>query len=114
MGNTVREFADEDATIIVGSVFDPDLEDQLRVGCSNWTSLTPSSQALAVIVDNQPPRKVGGDIDYGQLDRPTVNRNRRAATMHGGSEATATQFDAQLESETDYLDVPTFLRKQAN
>ena len=31
VGNTIREFADEDATIIVGSVFDPDLNDQLRV-----------------------------------------------------------------------------------
>jgi hypothetical protein len=67
-----------------------------------------------VIVDNQPPRKVGGDIDYRQLDRPTINRNPRSASMHGGSEATASQLDAQLDSETDYLDVPTFLRKQAD
>ena len=31
VGDTIRSFADEDATIIVGSVFEPDLEDQLRV-----------------------------------------------------------------------------------
>ena len=31
VGNTIREFADEDATIIVGSVFDPEMNDQLRV-----------------------------------------------------------------------------------
>ena len=31
VGDTVRSFADEDATIIVGSVFDPELEGQLRV-----------------------------------------------------------------------------------
>jgi hypothetical protein len=34
--------------------------------------------------------------------------------MHGGSEATASQLDAQLDSQADYLDVPTFLRKQAD
>jgi hypothetical protein len=34
--------------------------------------------------------------------------------MHGGNEATATQLDTQLDSEADYLDVPTFLRKQAD
>ena len=62
-----------------------------------------------MIVDNQPPRKVGGDIDYGQLDRPTINRNRRTASMHSGSEATASQLDSQLDAQTDYLDVPTSL-----
>ena len=116
VGNTVREFADEDATIIVGSVFDPSLEDQLRVTvvATGLRSPAEHSGPRAVIVDNQPPRKVGGDIDYRQLDRPTINRNFRPATMHSGSEATASKLDDQLNSEPDYLDVPTFLRKQAD
>jgi cell division protein FtsZ len=116
VGNTVREFADEDATIIVGSVFDPNLEDQLRVTVVATGLRSPAEQSgpRAVIVDNQPPRKVGGDIDYRQLDRPTINRNPRSSAMHGGSEATASQLDAQLDSQADYLDVPTFLRKQAD
>jgi cell division protein FtsZ len=116
VGNTVREFADEDATIIVGSVFDPNLEDQLRVTVVATGLRSPAEQSgpRTVIVDNQPPRKVGGDIDYRQLDRPTINRNPRSSAMHGGSEATASQLDAQLDSQADYLDVPTFLRKQAD
>ena len=31
MGNVIREFSDEDATVIVGSVFDPELTDEIRV-----------------------------------------------------------------------------------
>jgi cell division protein FtsZ len=116
VGNTVREFADEDATIIVGSVFDPNLEDQLRVTVVATGLRSPAEQAgpHAVIVDNQPPRTRGGDIDYRQLDRPTINRTPRSNTLHGSGNSTASQLDAQLNSETDYLDVPTFLRKQAD
>ena len=55
---------------------------------------------------------MGGDIDYGRLDQPTVNR-RSAPTTNSG-EATARKLDAQLDTETDYLDVPAFLRKQAD
>ena len=114
VGNTVREFADEDATIIVGSVFDPNLDDQLRVTVVATGLRTPSSQTgpRAVVVDNQPPRKVGGDIDYGRLEQPTVNR-RGPATL-GGADSTARQLDTQLDPQTDYLDVPAFLRKQAD
>jgi cell division protein FtsZ len=110
----VREFADEDATIIVGSVFDPDLEDQLRVTVVATGLRSPAEQSgpRPVVFDNQPPRKVGGDIDYGRLDQPTVNR--RSATAPSGGEATARQLDTQIDSEADYLDVPAFLRRQAD
>jgi cell division protein FtsZ len=114
VGNTVREFADEDATIIVGSVFDPDLEDQLRVTVVATGLRSPAEQSgpRPVVFDNQPPRRVGGDIDYGRLDQPTVNR-RSAPTPNSG-EATARKLETQLDAETDYLDVPAFLRKQAD
>jgi cell division protein FtsZ len=114
VGNTVREFADEDATIIVGSVFDPNLEDQLRVTVVATGLRSPAEQSgpRPVVFDNQPPRRVGGDIDYGRLDQPTVNR--RSAPVADTCEATARKLDAQLDAETDYLDVPAFLRKQAD
>jgi len=113
VGNTVREFADEDATIIVGSVFDPNLDDQLRVTVVATGLRSASATGPRVmVVDNQPPRKRGGDIDYGRLDQPTVNR--RSPAILGGADSTARKIDAQLDSETDYLDVPAFLRKQAD
>ncbi len=112
VGNTVREFADEDATIIVGSVFDAELNDQLRVTVVATGLRTPSAKTgpRGVVVDNQPPRKMGGDIDYGRLDQPTSLR--RGSSL--GEGATARKVQAQDDPELDYLDVPAFLRKQAD
>ena len=112
VGDTVRSFADEDATIIVGSVFDPGLEDQLRV-----TVVATGLRGVAAktgprgVVDNPPPRRSAtGDIDYGRLDKPTINR--RTSQVSEGS--TARKIDPNADPEMDYLDVPAFLRKQAD
>ena len=114
VGNTVREFADEDATIIVGSVFDPELNDQLRVTVVATGLRSPSAKTgpRGVIVDNQPPRKSSGDIDWGRLEQPTSFRRGPATSNSSGS--TARKVDVQSDPELDYLDVPAFLRKQAD
>ena len=65
-----------------------------------------------VIVDNQPPRKSSGDIDWGRLEQPTSFRRGPATSNSSGS--TARKVDVQSDPELDYLDVPAFLRKQAD
>ena len=114
VGNTVREFADEDATIIVGSVFDPELNDQLRVTvvATGLRSPVAKTGPRGVIVDNQPPRKTSGDIDWGRLEQPTSFR--RGPATADSSSSTARKVDVQTDPELDYLDVPAFLRKQAD
>ena len=111
-GATIRSFADEDATIIVGSVFDPELNDQLRVTVVATGLRSPSAKTgpRGVIVENQPPRKTSGDIDWGRLEQPTSFRRGPAST-----DGTAVRkTDVQADTELDYLDVPAFLRKQAD
>jgi len=73
---------------------------------------TPSAKTgpRGVVIDSQPPRKMGGDIDYGRLDQPTSLR--RGSSL--GEGATARKVQAQDDPELDYLDVPAFLRKQAD
>lgn len=114
VGNTVRDFADEDATIIVGSVFDPEMEDNIRVTvvATGLRSGKEQSGPRGVVVDNPPPRKAGGDFDYDRLDQPTVSR--RNSVSSAGADSTAHKIDPQMYSEDDYLDVPAFLRKQAD
>ena len=114
VGNTVRDFADEDATIIVGSVFDPEIEDQMRVTvvATGLRSATAQKGPTGVVVDNQPPRTANGGFDYGRLDQPTVSRRNTVAST--GADSTAQKIDQQIEPEGDYLDVPAFLRKQAD
>ena len=114
VGSAVREFADQDATIIVGSVFEPELEGQLRVTVVA-TGLRASGAKPAlrpVIVDTQPPRKADGGIDYGKLEQPPGLRPN--GTLSSRGEATARKLDAQVDAEIDYLDIPAFLRSQAD
>ena len=112
VGNTIREFADEDATIIVGSVFDPDLNDQLRVTVVATGLRAPGAKTgpRGVVVDNQPPQKSGGDFDWGRLEQPTSIRRGSAI----GEGSTVRKTEIQTDPELDYLDVPAFLRKQAD
>ena len=104
VGNCVKEVASEDATVVVGTVIDPEITGELRV----TVVATGLENALNRITD-KPVRPVqhnsAGEVDYAQLDRPTVIRKKRAE----GSDVTAGS-DADME----YLDVPAFLRRQAD
>jgi len=100
VGNTVKEFAAEDATVVIGTVIDPDMHNEMRV--------TVVATGLGVREKRHQPYKViktgTGTTDYEQLDTPTVIRNRRVtADLRGAT-------DGGIE----YLDIPAFLRKQAD
>lgn len=49
-------------------------------------------------------RKASGDVDYNQLDRPTVIRKKAANDRPG----------VEDEGDMEYLDIPAFLRRQAD
>jgi cell division protein FtsZ len=103
--NTIREFAAEDATIIFGAVFDEAGSDDLRVTVVA-TGLGKVRPPLTVV-----PQKTGTDNlpvsgtspNHKDLDIPTVFRNNRAGTL-----------EALQQSGMEHLDIPAFLRKQAD
>ncbi len=103
VGNAVKEFASDDATVVVGTVIEPEMREELRVTIVA-TGIGPDKRK-----QQQQPLKVlktgTGPSDYAPLDTPTVIRNRRSE--RGAATATA-------ESGMDYLDIPAFLRKQAD
>jgi cell division protein FtsZ len=111
VGDTIREFSDENATIIVGSVFDAEMADQLRVtvvatGLQNQSIKTgPRS-----VIDNT-ARKNNGTIDYKSLDNQPAITRRKTSVKSGSA---AQKLDVQVDPEMDFLDVPAFLRKQAD
>ncbi len=138
---TIRTFAAEDATIILGTVYDDSLDDQLRVtvvatglGRKRTPTLVHNS-AQAVMqktgtdnigfamqnpmvqgfVPGQSPASglgqsaappVAPSVDYSKYDQPTVWRDPRSQA--------AARVDAMQESGMDRLDIPAFLRKQAD
>ncbi len=115
VGNTVRDFADDDATVVVGTVIDPELDAELRVTVVA-TGLGEGRRAREREAgkDESPLRVVAserGDSvipDYTGMDRPTYVRNSH------GSAALKAQADPNREADMDFLDIPAFLRRQAD
>ena len=76
VGNTIEEFASADATVVVGTVIDPEMSNELRVtvvatglGAAATAAVKETKPApTKVIVDNT--RRSNGQIDYSALDRP--------------------------------------------
>jgi cell division protein FtsZ len=104
VGMAIKEFASDNATVVVGTVIDPDMAEGLRV----TVVATGLGQKLQS-VDTKPvvvvaPENSEGQVDYEKLDRPTVIRNKSAGERY------ATGTDGGL----DYLDIPAFLRRQAD
>jgi len=102
VGDTVKQFASEDATVVVGTVIDPEMSQEIRV----TVVATGLGQAEAL---NEPPIKVVRrtrlrETNYAEYDRPTVQRKHAVGDDLLGSD----------ESMQDLLDVPAFLRRQAD
>lgn len=109
VGDTVEEFASENATVVVGTVIDPDMSDELRV--------TVVATGLDGGLEEEAPLKVvkntaadASAVNYRNLDRPTVMRNQRVASQR---EAVAPQEPLD-DKGMEYLDIPAFLRRQAD
>jgi cell division protein FtsZ len=115
VGNVVKQFASDDATVVVGTVIDPDMSNQIRVtvvatglGKPVVRVMAPQQQ-MAPAVAAPPamrmvrPKSSIAPTDYAMLDRPTVQRQR----------AVGDGIRAEVESE-DLLDIPAFLRRQAD
>lgn len=124
MGDVIEEFASEDATVVVGSVIDPEMHDEVRVTViATGVSEAPSANrqprltgskakkaeaeapVAAAVAEDKKETSRSAEIDYAQLERPTLLRHK-----------TPDNESAQdgKEHNSDYLDIPAFLRRQAD
>lgn len=116
VGDTIEEFASEEATVVVGTVIDPELNDELKVTVVATGLGSAESRARLQVVET--PRaarsaeaeadaaeeaELTGEPNYSDYDRPPARRARG-----GGSAATAEKVGE------DYFDIPAFLRRQAD
>jgi cell division protein FtsZ len=106
VGSIVHEFAAEDAIIKIGTAIDPDLGDEIKVTVVATGMGLPRQAIKAPVKLMQ--KAAAGEIPYGELDKPTIMRNK--------SENRETRFGVPLKNERnlDYLDIPAFLRRQAD
>ena len=121
VGEIIEAFASEHATVKVGAVIDPELRDELHVTVVA-TGLGQRSDKPVKVVDNTvaapvavatapvaaaPSRQQAeASVNYKDYERPTVQRQSYAAA------ATAAKLNTQ--DDLDYLDIPAFLRRQAD
>jgi cell division protein FtsZ len=106
VGNTVKDFASDNATVVVGTVIDPDMTDELRVTVVATGLGAEKAAQVALPTELEAPQmeivKKPVDIDY---DKPTVLRNEEQAQQ---------KQVANSDINMDYLDIPAFLRRQAD
>jgi cell division protein FtsZ len=105
VGEIIDEFASEQATVVIGTVIDAEMKDELKVTVVATGLGGVSRQKVSV--EKAAAHAIGSDIDYSKLDRPTVMR-QQAARHHERS------VDTSEARDLDYLDIPAFLRRQAD
>jgi cell division protein FtsZ len=130
--NTIRRYAADDAHVIFGTAYDEGLGDQLRVTviATGLSSVARRAQAPLSVVqpplaastfglrtgtDNLPimnqPAQAGGPQaqpqDYSSLSTPSVWRTAR-------SQSAAAKVEALSSNGMDEIEIPAFLRKQAD
>ena len=108
VGDVVKEFISDDATVVVGTVIDPEMTEEMRVtvivtglGDARQRGQQQQAPGKARLVES---RRLDGSLDYQQLERPAVLR-KQAATP-------ATAKQSTEVPDVDYLDIPAFLRRQ--
>ena len=109
VGDVIKEFISDEATVVVGTVIDPTMSDEMRVTVivtgigegRNRQSANPTSFKSRL----KEPKQNIDIFDYQKFERPTIIRKQ-------------TNMDAKKntgdlpKSEVDYLDIPAFLRRQ--
>lgn len=111
VGDVIKSFISDDATVVVGTVIDPELSDEMRVtvivtglgDVKTTRGAQMSAQQTAVKARALETRRDDGTLDYHHLDRPAVLRKQ--------SEKPAEGSGAKAIPDVDYLDIPAFLRR---
>ena len=103
VGDTIEEFASENATVVVGTVIDPAMSDELKVTVVATGLGSEAMRAPLQVVDTQPKATVDAE------------EPRRASAAGAGArtEETETPLPTAVGQE-DYFDIPAFLRRQAD
>ncbi|QSR35976.1 cell division protein FtsZ [Marinobacterium iners] len=126
VGDLVEEYASENATIVVGTVIDPELSDELKVTVvATGLERVQAAESRVVNGDTTAPRAQSSrtvkTADFNQLELPTVLRNRQSEEKARPvqNELAETQMDSVPMKKTgtddmDFLDIPAFLRRQAD
>lgn len=102
VGNTIKEFASDNATVVVGTVIDPEMSGDIRVTivATGLGNLKDDASRIKLVQNDDI------NVDYRDLERPTVIRNQPVEQEE--------EIPSATSGDADYLDIPAFLRRQAD
>ncbi|HGN3071029.1 TPA: cell division protein FtsZ [Proteus mirabilis] len=111
VGNTIRAFASDNATVVIGTSLDPEMNDELRVTVVA-TGIGMDKRPEITLVTNKQNQQNAMENRYQQMQNSmssfsTVEESKPAAKA-------VNEQSTQANKEPDYLDIPAFLRKQAD
>lgn len=116
VGDAVRNITSDGATVVVGTVIDPEMRDEIHVTVI-VTGLGYKAQQGAV---SGPSRftdslRIDGSVDYRQFEKPALTRRLGSTGTNApvASQPSATQpASVDAGGDLDYLDIPAFLRRK--
>ncbi|MBJ7222876.1 cell division protein FtsZ [Brenneria populi subsp. brevivirga] len=106
VGNTIRAFASDNATVVIGTSLDPEMNDELRVTVVA-TGIGMDKRPEITLVTNKQASQPVMDHRYQQHGMTPLTQEKPAAKV-------VNDQNPQTNKEPDYLDIPAFLRKQAD
>ena len=115
VGDSIAQYASDSATVVIGTAIDPAMTDELRVTVVA-TGLGEGGNKSRTVVEStsSPNGALAEEPNYRDLERPAIHRNG----LKNGAVASSLDKPAtaatDLQSSQDYLDIPAFLRRQAD
>lgn len=108
VGNTIRSFSSDNATVVIGTSLDPDMNDTLRVTVVATGIGIEKNAADINQIKNKSSREVLMDYRYQYLNlSPTkIEKNIIKKEIKNS--------EKKIKKEPEYLDIPSFLRKRAD
>ncbi|SFU71447.1 cell division protein FtsZ [Xenorhabdus koppenhoeferi] len=110
VGNTIRAFASDNATVVIGTSLDPDMNDELRVTVVATGIGMDKRPEITLVTNNKAPQTNTVDRRYQQMPggiSSLSDESKPAAKV-------VNDQNTHTSKEPDYLDIPAFLRKQAD
>ena len=121
IGRTIENFASEDATVVIGTVLDPDMQDEVRVTVVatglNRATTRQSVRGGEREYQRAPVQLVRnattGQPEFSAMDRMEPAVPGFAGSLRGRVEPSAPAV-TDFGNDASYLDIPAFLRRQAD
>ncbi|NVC48877.1 cell division protein FtsZ [Vibrio diabolicus] len=134
VGNTVKAFASDNATVVIGTSLDPDMTDEIRVtvvatgignekkpditlvaGGKAKVAPTPQAQPQQQAATTQAEEKPAQTLQNNQVqEKPQVTPQPTNTVSSSPASSSQSSAAPKQEKESGYLDIPAFLRRQAD